>query len=165
MADYRRRWVEGGTYFFTVVTYARQGWLCEPIARQILREAMQKVKQQSPFTIEAMVLLPDHLHCIWTLPEGDRDYHKRWRSIKAYVTRNCATQLNLEAQLSNSRQKRGEYNLWQRRYWEHTIRDEKDFRNHCNYIHYNPVKHGYCLTPETWQYSTIHRLIAEGHYP
>ena len=156
--DYRRFRFEGERYAFTVVTYGRSPWLCEDIARVAMRDAIEHVRKRYPFSIEAMVLLSDHLHCIWTLPEGDSDYSTHWRLIKTYVTRKCADHLNLSTEMTESRWKRGERNLWQRRHWEHWIRDDVDFSNQCNYIHNNPVKHGYCETPTHWQYSTIHRF-------
>ena len=112
-----------------------------------------------------MVLLPDHLHCIWTLPDGDSDYSTRWRVLKKYVTRNAAAQLNLNTKISLSRQKKQEGNLWQRRYWEHLIKDELDYNYHCDYIHYNPVKHGLCQAPVDWQFSSFHRFVSEEIYP
>ncbi|MGB3239304.1 MAG: transposase [Geitlerinemataceae cyanobacterium] len=165
MTDYRRYTLSGGTYFFTQVTHQRQPWLCSEIARTHLRAAIQHVRQKYPFTIDAIVLLPDHIHAIWTLPGGDSDYATRWRLIKTYVTRKCVNLLNLGTPTNQSRKKRGERNLWQRRYWEHYIRDEIDFSRHCDYIHYNPVKHGLCNAPEEWQYSSFHHFVARGFYP
>ena len=151
MPNYIRRIVPGGTYFFTLVTYQRRSWLCSDVARNTLRSAIIQVRQTCPFTIDAIVLLPDHLHCIWTLPEGDSNYATRWRLIKTYLTKHAADQLAIDAELTQSRYNRQEKNLWQRRYWEHLIRDESDFANHCDYIHYNPVKHGLCKAPKQWQ--------------
>lgn len=165
MTDYRRLFIPGSTYFFTQVTYQRNPWLCTEISRKTLREAIIYTREIRPFTINAIVLLPDHLHCIWTLPEGDSDFSTRWRSIKQYVTRNIKDQLNIETKISLSRQKRQESNLWQRRFWEHLIRNEKDYENHCNYIHYNPVKHGLCNAPSKWEYSSFHRFVKEDIYP
>lgn len=165
MPNYRRLKVAGSTYFFTQVTHQRQPWLCSEIARATLREAIIQVKQKHPFTIDALVLLPDHIHCLWTLPESDSDYATRWRLIKSYVTKHAAKSLGLNGTVTASRQKRQEGNLWQRRFWEHLIRDEADFTNHCDYIHYNPVRHGLCCTPQEWKFSSIHRLIVQGIYP
>ncbi len=165
MPNYRRLIVPGGTYFFTVITYQRIPWLCSEIARQTLREAINYVRELRPFSLDAIVLLPNHLHCIWTLPENDSDYSIRWRLIKKYVTRNCVQKLNLRAKISSSRQQRQERNLWQRRFWEHLIKDELDYANHCDYIHYNPVKHGLCDAPINWKDSSFHRFVAEGIYP
>jgi putative transposase len=164
MAQYRRLIIPGATYFFTQITYQRFPWLCKEIGRKALREAIEYTREIRPFKIDAIVLLPDHLHCIYTLPEGDSNYSTRWRSIKQYVTRNYAGDLNIQAEINLSRKKRKEKNIWQRRYWEHCITDEKDYENHCNYIHYNPVKHGLCQKPSDWQYSSFHRFVKEGMY-
>lgn len=154
----------GGTYFFTLVTYRRQNWLCTEVARAGLREAITKTRVAYPFTMDAFVLLPNHLHCIWTLPKYDSDYATRWRLIKTYFTKNYADKLELNSCINASRQKRQEKNLWQRRFWEHVIRDEEDFTRHCDYIHYNPVKHGLCDAPQQWQYSSFHRFVSKGFY-
>ncbi|NEP56613.1 MAG: transposase [Symploca sp. SIO2G7] len=165
MPNYRRAKFPGGTYFLTQVTHERQPWLISAIGREALRTAIVQVRQKYPFTIDAFVLLPEHFHCLWTLPEGDNDFSTRLRLIKTVVTKKFGQQLSIKAQLSVSRQKRKEGNLWQRRFWEHLIRDEEDFIKHCDYIHYNPVKHKLCLTPQDWQFSSIHRLTAQGIYP
>ena len=165
MSQYRRLFVPGGTYFFTQVTHQRYPWLCQKLARQTLRQAIKRVQTKYPFTIDAFVLLPDHFHCLWTLPPGDRDFTTRMRLIKTFVTKRCSTQLNLPTSISNSRSKRKESNLWQRRFWEHLIRDESDFNRHCDYIHYNPVKHGLCSSAKDWQYSSFHRFVAAEIYP
>ncbi|MFB2891345.1 transposase [Aerosakkonemataceae cyanobacterium BLCC-F50] len=165
MPNYRRLFVPGGTYFFTIVTYQRYPWLCSDIGRTALRNAFIYVKQRYPFSIEAIVLLPEHFHCILSLPEGDKDYANRWRLIKRFVTKRYANQLGIDLEISQSREKRHESNLWQRRYWEHLIRDETDFANHCNYIHYNPVKHGLCNSAQDWEFSSYHRFVSQGIYP
>ena len=165
MSQYRRLIVPGGTFFFTQVTYQRRHWLCQDIARKTLREAILQVQRKYPFTIDAFVLLPNHFHCLWTLPTGDKDYATRMRLIKTYVTKHCGQQLNLTATVSDSRRKRKESNLWQRRFWEHLIRDEEDYNRHLDYIHYNPVKHGLCLAAKDWQYSSFHRYVTQGVYP
>ncbi len=164
MTNYRRVKIEGGTYFFTQVTHERQPWLCTEIARSLLRSAFIKVRKKYPFAIDAIVLLPDHIHCIWTLPPNDSDYATRWRLIKSEVTKQGRSQLQLQTSRSNSRQKRGEQNLWQRRFWEHWIRDETDFERYFDYIHYNPVKHGLCHQASEWKYSSFHRYVAQGVY-
>lgn len=128
MTSYGRIKIEGGTYFLTQVTHHRQPWLCRDIARSLLRSAFLKVREKYPFQIDAIVFLPDHIHCIWTLPPNDSDYATRWRLIKSYVTKQGASQLQLQANRSESRQKRREGNLWQRRFWEHWIRDDADER-------------------------------------
>jgi putative transposase len=159
MPNYRRWREAGGTYFFTVVTYARYPWLCEPIARQALRQAIHTTQAAYPFSIDAWVLLPDHLHCIWTLPAGDDDFSTRWRLIKTRTTQICTRHLPIDLPSSRSRRHRGDHPYWQRRFWEHKVRDETDFQNHIHYIHQNPVKHGHVTTPTDWPYSTIHRSI------
>lgn len=165
MPNYRRAKVTGGTYFITQVTYNRQSWLISTIARQALRTAIMHVRQNYPFTINAFVLLPDHFHCLWTLPEEDKDISTRLRLIKTFVTKHYGDQLASNADISQSRHKRQERNVWQRRFWEHLIRDEIDFAKHCDYIHYNPVRHGLCSIPQEWLFSSIHRLMAQGIYP
>jgi len=165
MANYRRPDVSGGTYFITQVTYQRETWLCSDLGRKALREAIASVKRKYPFSIDAFVLLPEHFHCLWTLPTDDPDFSIRLRLIKTYVTKHYGHQLGINQAVSRSRQKRGESNLWQRRFWEHLIRDEQDFIRHCDYIHYNPVRHRLCTHPQDWQFSSIHRFISQGIYP
>ena len=164
MTCYRRHRTEEGTYFFTQVTHQRQPWLCNDAARPLLRSAFLNVREKYPFTIDAIVLLPDHLHCIWTLPPNDSDYSTRWRLIKGDVAKRGAAKLQVQANRSKSRQKRGEGNLWQRRFWEHWIRDDADFARHCDYIHYNPVRHGFCRQAVEWEYSSFHRYVSQGVY-
>ncbi len=160
--QYRRARIKGGTYFFTVVTYKRRRILTEPGNVSLLRKAFRQVMDNHPFTIDAFVLLPDHLHCIWTMPEGDRDFSKRWRLTKSYFSRKCdATHKNIP---SRSRRKKKELAVWQRRFWEHLIRNEQDFVKHIEYIHYNPVKHGLAKAPKDWEYSSFHRYVREGVY-
>jgi putative transposase len=163
MPNYRRHYAPGGTYFFTVVTYDRHPWLCTEAARHALRAAIRKVQTEKPFHILAWVLLPDHLHCLWALPPGDADFSGRWRAIKAVVSRYCAPRPHERAP-DRSRARRRERQLWQRRFWEHTIRDENDLTAHVEYIHYNPVKHGLCRAPAQWPYSSFHRYVREGLY-
>ena len=165
MSNYRRANVSGGTYFITQVTYQREPWLCNDTARYALRHAIEKVRQKYPFTIDAFVLLPDHFHCLWTLPLGDSDFSTRLRLVKTFVTKDYGNKLVVEREISQSRQKRKEGNLWQRRFWEHLIRDERDFSQHCDYIHYNPVRHGLCCNPQEWLFSSIHRFVKQGTYP
>jgi putative transposase len=165
MSNYRRPDVMGGTYFITQVTYQRIPWLVDGLGRRALREAITKIREKYPFEINAFVLLPEHFHCLWTLPSEDKNISVRLRLIKSYVTRHYGEELGINREVSLSRQKRGEKNIWQRRFWEHLIRDERDYVQHCDYIHYNPVKHGLCLTPTDWPFSSIHRFIAQGIYP
>ncbi len=151
---YRRSNIGGGTYFFTVNLAERsRSLLVDHI--DTLREAIRFVKERHPFHIDAMVVLPDHVHAVWTLPYGDADYPTRWMLIKAGFSR----RLPKGERINASRRGKGERGLWQRRYWEHTIRDDEDFCQHVDYIHYNPVKHGYVRHPAEWPYSSIHRYL------
>ncbi|MBI1337260.1 MAG: transposase [Phycisphaera sp.] len=157
MPDYRRNRVAGGTYFFTVnLLNRREGLLVENI--DALRGAMDRVMSAHPFHIDAMVVLPDHLHCVLTLPTGDDRYDTRWNQIKGL----CSRSLPSDESRSRSRRKKCERGIWQRRYWEHTIRDEGDYAAHVDYIHYNPVKHGYVARPVDGPHSSIHRFIKLG---
>ncbi len=165
MSNYRRPDISGGTYFITQVTYQRQPWLCSDTGRIGLRAAFNHVRKNYPFSIDAFVLLPDHFHALWTLPEGDRNLSMRMLLIKRFVTKYYGHQLGLDVDITRSRQKRKEGNLWQRRFWEHLIRDDVDFANHCDYIHYNPVRHQLCESPQQWAFSSIHRLIEQNIYP
>ncbi len=128
MPKYRRIKKAGGTYFFTVVTHGRRPLLTCPEIRQALREGISKVRQTMPFSIEAWVLLPDHLHTIWTLPEHDMRYAARWAVLKGFVTKNCGNLVGDNVTISRSNRKEGA--IWQRRFWEHVIRDEPDLHRH-----------------------------------
>jgi putative transposase len=165
MSRYRRARTAGACYFFTGVTYRRQPILCDDAVRQALRDAIIQVRETRPFTIDAWVLLPDHLHCIWTLPSGDADYSTRWNRIKRRVSMVCAMEYKRPEWVSASKRKHRESTLWQRRFWEHQIRDELDFMRHVDYLHYNPVKHGVCQRVADWPHSTFHRYVAQGVYP
>ena len=154
---YRRATVGGGTYFFTVNLADRDRALLTDHAA-VLRDAIRTVKIRHPFEIDAMVILPDHVHAIWTLPAGDADYPTRWALIKAGFSRN----LSPGERRSRSRRGKGERGIWQRRYWEHQIRDDIDLARHVDYIHYNPVKHGYVPRAADWPQSSIHRYIRVG---
>ena len=155
--QYRRADVKGATYFFTVNLAERNSTLLVDEFDK-LRTIINKVKNNHPFILDAFVVLPDHLHAIWTLPTGDNDFSKRWMLIKAGFSR----QLPKNERINKSRRKKGERGIWQRRYWEHLIRDEDDYGNHVNYIHYNPVKHGYVKRAVEWPYSTIHDYVEKG---
>ena len=159
---YRRTKIEGGTYFFTLVTYNRRPFLCQPDNAELLRQALRYTMQRHPMEIDAFVLLPDHLHSIWTLPDEDHDFSMRWRLIKSYFSRYC--EHTYPSVVSRSRQNKQERAFWQRRFWEHMIRDDQDFINHVEYIHYNPVKHGLVAAPKEWQYSSFHRYVQAGLY-
>lgn len=164
MPEYRRANIPGATYFFTVATYRRQALLTDPRCRESLRNAIDKVRLEMPFEIVAWVLMPDHLHTVWELPKNDKDFSIRWSLIKQHVTRDCELWLP-GLGLTASRDKRGEGSLWQRRFWEHLIRDETDLSRHLDYIHYNPVKHGYVANVVDWPYSSFHRYVKAGTYP
>ncbi len=160
---YRRAKTPGSTYFFTVVTYQRQRIFQDADAVAVLRAAFGDVKASLPFEIDAIALLPDHLHCILTLPEGDADFSTRWRLIKGKFSRRCP--MRYQRGQSESRRRKGEKAVWQRRFWEHQIRDETDFARHVDYIHYNPVRHGLVDAPKDWPYSSFHRAVRQGIYP
>jgi putative transposase len=147
MVRYRRNFISGGTFFFTVtLADRRSSVLVDQIAS--LRAAFRLTRRERPFTIDAIVVLPDHLHAIMTLPPDDADFSARWRRIKALFTRDVA-----QRGLPVSRTPRGEFDLWQRRFWEHTLRDDGDFARHVDYIHFNPVKHGLTTRVNDWLYS------------
>ena len=160
MSNYRRLWHRGGRYFFTVNLLERgPNDLLMPNV-DLLRDAIHAVWRTHPFDIHAWVVLPDHLHCVIRLPENDADFALRWRLIKARFSRELPS---IEFR-SRSRERRGERGIWQRRYWEHLIRDEEDYRAHMDYVHMNPMKHGLVERVVDWPYSTFHRLVAEGVY-
>jgi len=154
---YRRANINGGTYFFTVNLADRKNTLLLDKIDVLMGE-IHKVKKQHPFKLNAMVVLPDHLHAIWTLPPGDHHYAKRWRLIKAGFSRHMPK----DERINPSRKLKGERGIWQRRYWEHLIRDNQDFENHVNYIHFNPVKHGYVKRTIEWPYSSFHNYLSKG---
>jgi len=154
---YRRAWIAGGTYFFTLTLADRdQRLLVDRV--DTLREAVRAVRERHPFHIDAMVVLPEHLHAIWTLPPGDHDFANRWRQIKAAFSRRLP---EWESRSAAARD-RGERGIWQRRYWEHAIRDHGDFDRHVDYVHFNPVKHGLVVRPVDWPYSSVHRFVRLG---
>jgi len=160
MPDYRRNRVPGGTYFFTVnLLDRRERLLVEHI--DAFRESVRQVRAKHPFHIDAWVVLPDHTHCIWTLPSGDDNYSARWKAIKIAF----AKTLPKTERLSAVRERKGERGIWQRRFWEHTIRDEQDYAAHVDYVHINPFKHGLVRQVSDWPYSSFHRFVQEGIYP
>ncbi|HKK22331.1 MAG TPA: transposase [Pseudohaliea sp.] len=160
MPNYRRLRVPGGCYFFTITLQdRRQSLLIDHIDR--LRGAVRRVRARYPFHIDAWVVLPEHMHALWTLPEEDDDYPNRWRLIKLLFVKG----LPATERRSAVQRRRGERGIWQRRYWEHTIRSEVDYANHVDYIHFNPVRHGLVDHVADWPYSTFHRYIAEGRLP
>ncbi|MES2933646.1 MAG: transposase [Pseudomonadota bacterium] len=163
MPNYRRANATGGTYFFTLTSYRRAPILVEASVRLALRKAIQQTRLTMPFEIDAWVLLPDHLHCIWTLPQDDCNFSARWSNIKRLVTQQCGAMVGADA-VSASRANRRESGLWQRRFWEHQIQDDDDFARHVDYIHWNPVKHGLVTRAFDWPHSTLHRFVEAGMY-
>ena len=164
MPEYRRSYIEGGTYFFTVVTYNRLPILTTDTSRELLRSAWMDVRKRFPFTTIAVCLLPDHLHCIWSLPDGDANYSVRWIEIKRLFTKGYLAQVGPGGTRNETRMKRNEAAIWQRRFWEHTVRDQEDLNRHMDYVHYNPVKHGLVERVVDWPWSSIHRYVTEGYY-
>lgn len=162
MTNYRRAYVPGGSFFFTAVTYQRRKILTERIARICLRNAIQSVRRRIPFRINAIVLLPDHLHTVWTLPRGDHGFSTRWRQIKSLFTRNFS--LPTDRSQNGSRARKREREIWQRRFFEHTCRDEKDFSRCIDYVHINPLKHGIVERVADWPWSSFHRYVRLGTY-
>ncbi len=159
MPNYRRARVPGGCYFFTVVTHRRRPLFRNEANVQRLRTAIRRTRRAHPFQIDAIVILPDHLHALLTLPAGDSDYARRWKVLKALFTQSGPD-------LPGDRVGRpGKCTVWQQRYWEHCIRDEMDYQRHIDYIHYNPVKHGLVASPEQWPYTSFHRAVQRGLYP
>jgi putative transposase len=159
MVRYRRNRIEGGKFFFTLTLADRKSAL---LVEHIddLRLAFRVARQERPFTVDAIVVLPDHLHAMLTLPEGDDDFPGRWRRIKGDFSKRV-----LRRGVDVKRHANGELALWQRRYWEHTIRDDSDFARHADYIHYNPVKHRLVPRVRDWPHSSFHRYVREGILP
>lgn len=164
MPNYRRSYVPGGTFFFTVKTERNAPVFRDGNAVQLLGNVFRETKQNWPFEINAIVLLPDHLHALWTLPPGDDEYSTRWAWLKKEFTKRYLESGGIEQPTSHSRKKNRRRGVWQRRFWEHTIEDEDDFEAHFDYIHFNPVKHGYVSRPIDWKYSSIHRWVRRGVY-
>ncbi|MAK92472.1 MAG: transposase [Oleibacter sp.] len=153
MSQYRRSFIAGGTYFFTIVTARRRPLLTLPETRSAMRTAIAEVRKSQPFDIDAWVVLPDHMHCIWTLPENDTAYSARIGRFKILTSKALG--------YSGKR----DSGLWQRRFWEHQIRDERDLVRHIEYIFINPVKHGFCQQVVDWPFSSFHRYVRQGLYP
>jgi putative transposase len=159
MVRYRRNFVPGGTYFFTVALADRKS---SALVHHLgaLRIAFRIARHERPFAIEAIVILPEHLHAIWTLPSGDSDFSGRWKRIKASFTHRLVA-----AGVPVRRRRNGEYALWQPRFWEHTIRNEIDFERHVDYVHFNPVKHKVVSRVRDWRYSSFHAYVRRGVLP
>ena len=160
MRTYIRDRTSGGTYFFTVNLAERRGNTLLIDRIDHLRAAFRETLAIYPVLMDAIVILPDHLHCIWRLPLGDDGYPTRWRLIKSHFSRG----LEPGERRSESRLRKGERGIWQRRYWEHLIRNDQDYSRHVDYIHYNPVKHGLVAQPRDWPYSTFSHWIERGVY-
>ena len=160
MTNYRRAKISGGTYFFTVNLAERKRTLLVDHI-DLLKRSLREEQKAHPFRINALVILPDHLHAVFTLPVNDADYSGRWRRIKAAFS----AALPPVEQRSASRISKGERGIWQRRFWEHLIHDEQDYARHVDYIHFNPVKHGHVARVRDWPHSTFHRFVREGKYP
>lgn len=160
MSRYRRALVPGGTFFFTINLADRDSAL---LTRHInaFRAAYRKVIRIMPFETLAICVLPDHVHAVWRLPPGDADYSRRWQRIKAGFSQ----ALHADPGRSPSKQRKGESGIWQRRFWEHQIRDDEDLQRHVDYIHFNPVKHGWVNQVVAWPYSSFHRYVRDGMLP
>jgi putative transposase len=165
MSDYRRAYVAGGTFFFSVVTHRRRQLFHLKINREILGTAIRECQTDWPFELNAMVLLPDHLHTIWTMPPGDVNYSGRWSVIKKTFTTRFLADGGCDAKVSAGKRRERRRGVWQRRFWEHTIQDEDDFQTHFDYVHYNPVKHRLVKCPGDWEASSFQRWVKAGVYP
>ncbi|MGI9457870.1 MAG: REP-associated tyrosine transposase [Aeoliella sp.] len=164
MSEYRRWYVPGGIGFFTLVTYGRRPLFAADKARQLLGNAIRMIRDELPFETIALVLLPDHLHAIWKLPSGDEDFSTRWKRIKREFTVDWLSSGGSEAETTPVQKRRGNRGVWQKRFYEHQIESEEDLEQTCDYIHYNPVKHGYVEAPADWPHSTYHRFVKSGQY-
>ena len=161
MTDYRRFYIPGATWFFTVNLAQRRNnhLLVDQI--DLLRAAFRYVKQRKPYQMNAVVIMPDHLHCIWTLPSDDTDFSVRWKLLKSHFSR----AIPKDEKISTSRESRRERGLWQRRFWAHLIVNQDDMNTHIDYIHWNPVRHGKVRQVADWPYSSFHRYVEQGIYP
>ncbi|NOS99912.1 MAG: transposase [Phycisphaerales bacterium] len=162
MPNYVRWRTDGASYFFTVVTYRRRRLFNDPVARRCLRRAFVDVRRQWPFDMFASVLLPDHLHCLWTLPDGDDRFPMRWANIKRLFTQSYLAAGADELPVTSNRDRHNERGVWQPRYWEHRIRGEDEWFAFRDYIHLNPVKHGLVEDPLKWPWSSVHRHLRLG---
>jgi putative transposase len=160
MPNYRRALVPGGWWFFTANLLDRRSRLLTERIDE-LRDAIRLTRRRHPFHIDAFVVLPDHIHAVWTLPSGDTDFPLRWRLIKA----GFAKSLPRTEWLEPARRTRGERGIWQRRFWEHLIRDEEDYGRHVEYCYINPMKHGLVTRVQDWPFSSFHRDVGAGLFP
>jgi putative transposase len=156
MSQYRRAKALGNVFFFTVVLADRSSLL---LADQIdrLRRVYRSVQNGRPFETTAICILPDHIHAVWVLPHDDADFSTRWSLIKSGFSRRLDAQKRSASKISKR-----EKGIWQRRYWEHAIRDDADLERHVDYIHFNPVKHGHVTRVADWPYSSFHRYVERG---
>ncbi len=159
MVNYRRSFVPGGTYFFTVTLANRKSKILVDHI-DLMRNAIRVARQERPFHIDAIVILPDHLHAIFTLPPDDSDFSGRWRRIKGHFSSAL-----IDTSIELKRRSNSSLALWQRRFWEHTIRDEGDYARHVDYIHFNPVKHALVQRVLDWPYSSFHRYVRDAILP
>jgi putative transposase len=164
MPNYRCAYSPGSTVFLTWVTYQRAPLFDEAHNITLLRQAIKQAKHEAPFEIVAAAVLPDHIHFIWTVPDDDSNYSRRVGRIKVLFTRALRGQHTQPATLTTSRRKHRESDVWQRRFWEHTIRSEEELIHYLDYVHYNPVKHNLVSCPHLWPYSSFERWVKEGHY-
>ena len=164
MPNYQRPRIGGGTYFLTVVTHRRRPFLTDPVARAQLRSALAAVRTRFPFDLAAIVLLPDHLHTLWTLPPGDTEYSVRVQRLKRVFTEAHLVAGGAEGDRSPSRLRRQERGVWQRRFWEHSVRDADDFKRCLDYLHYNPVKHGLVGRVADYPWSSFSKWVRGGEY-
>ena len=162
MPNYVRWRQRGATYFFTLVTYRRRKLFDRASSRGMLKRAMVNVRKEMPFDMFACVLLPDHLHCLWTLPDDDDDFPTRWSRIKRAFSRSFVENGGVPLPITPARSKKRGLGIWQPRYWEHRVRDEGELYKYRDYIHRNPVKHGYVTVPENWPWSSFHRHVQLG---
>ena len=164
VSSYRRNYLPGGTFYFTLVTYARRPILTTDLGRSCLREAMVETRNQFPFQLFAICLLPDHLHALWVMSRGDADFSIRWRRIKQLFTEKWLHAGGSEAQVTDAQSKEGRRGIWQPRFWEHTVSDEADLERCVDYTHWNPRKHGLVRRVQDWPHSSFHRFVNEGQY-
>jgi REP-associated tyrosine transposase len=164
MPKYRRPKIAGATVFLTIATHRRHRLFSEPKHVALLRATIRQVRCEFPFEVTAAVVLPDHLHFLWTLPPGVEDYSSRVGRMKALFTKSLRATSTGSDKVSESRRRHRERDIWQRRFWDHVIRDDDDLAHHIDYIHFNPVKHGLAKCPHAWPYSSFHKWVKRGGY-
>jgi putative transposase len=164
MPNYRRFYFPGGTYFFTIVTCNRYPFFNSPIARRILLASCRLVEHEMPFKLFAWAVMPEHLHAVVTLPRGDCDFSTRIKKLKKSFSESWLASGGHEEPISESRKRKKERGIWQRRYYEHLVQDEIDLENHVDYIHFNPVKHELVQSPNQWRWTSFQRFVKAGQY-